>query len=313
MRRPTSDRQTDALSPHADQRGRRRRARSTYLAVLVLQLNPRMPLLSATALGWIGAVLVFYAPYLSVGALLAARRPRDRGAARPFAGLGQRPRAGLVGAVRRAARRRDHVGEPAAPFASVLTMPATRDARWRPGGDRPACAACCSWSSRCFGTRSAARGARPRPRLVAAGRCASSVAVPLWLRGPRRDAGAPARGRWTAAGRSPSGAPAREGDARSTARSLGFIRSASRPGQLPNFGRMLDRGAVDRPGHAPADPGGAGLGGRGHGQAAAEERRALERRSIGSATPTTTSVRRAAGLLFRARRSSIRDPPRGSD
>ena len=40
---------------------------SAYLFVLVLQLNPRMPLVSMAALRWAGAILGFYAPYVSVG------------------------------------------------------------------------------------------------------------------------------------------------------------------------------------------------------------------------------------------------------
>ena len=37
-----------------------------YLAVLVLQLNPQLPVVSSTALAWFGALLAFYGPYLSV-------------------------------------------------------------------------------------------------------------------------------------------------------------------------------------------------------------------------------------------------------
>src|SRR5262245_26881517 len=37
-----------------------------YLAVLVFQVNPQLPLVSLTAMRWLGAVVAFYAPYLTV-------------------------------------------------------------------------------------------------------------------------------------------------------------------------------------------------------------------------------------------------------
>ena len=42
-----------------------------YLAVLVLQLNPHVPVVSMTALGWFGALLAMYGPYLTALILLA--------------------------------------------------------------------------------------------------------------------------------------------------------------------------------------------------------------------------------------------------
>jgi hypothetical protein len=37
-----------------------------YLVVLVLQLNPHVPVVSMTAARWFAALLAFYGPYLSV-------------------------------------------------------------------------------------------------------------------------------------------------------------------------------------------------------------------------------------------------------
>src|SRR6187549_1871912 len=39
---------------------------AVYVAVLVFQLNPQLPVVSWTALAWIGAMIAFYAPYLTV-------------------------------------------------------------------------------------------------------------------------------------------------------------------------------------------------------------------------------------------------------
>src|SRR6186713_1316245 len=41
-----------------------------YLAVLVLQLNPHVPVVSATTLGWLGALLAMYGPYVTALILL---------------------------------------------------------------------------------------------------------------------------------------------------------------------------------------------------------------------------------------------------
>src|SRR5262245_52228772 len=39
---------------------------AVYVTVLVFQLNPQLPVVSWTALAWLGALVAFYAPYLSV-------------------------------------------------------------------------------------------------------------------------------------------------------------------------------------------------------------------------------------------------------
>src|SRR5580765_8534391 len=43
---------------------------AVYLTVLVLQLNPHVPMISATALHWFVALLALYGPYVSVIILL---------------------------------------------------------------------------------------------------------------------------------------------------------------------------------------------------------------------------------------------------
>ena len=96
--------------------------------------------------------------------------------------------------------------------------------------------------------------------------------------------GAPPRPRPSA----PSTPPPRVRHAALDGASLGFIRQRVAAGQLPNFGRLLDRGAVDRSGDAQADAGRAGVGRGGHRQVPAEERRAIERDRIACAATTPT-------------------------
>lgn len=56
---------------------------SLYVAVLVLQLNPRLPIVSLTAVSWFGAALSFYAPYTTV-VLYVLLLARDVLAVRPL-------------------------------------------------------------------------------------------------------------------------------------------------------------------------------------------------------------------------------------
>jgi len=54
-----------------------------YLVVLVLQLNPHVPVVSMTAARWFSALLAFYGPYLSV-ALYFLILSREALASRPL-------------------------------------------------------------------------------------------------------------------------------------------------------------------------------------------------------------------------------------
>jgi len=42
-----------------------------YLGILVLQLNPQVQIISSTTLGWFGALLAMYGPYVTVLIVLA--------------------------------------------------------------------------------------------------------------------------------------------------------------------------------------------------------------------------------------------------
>ena len=56
---------------------------ATYLVVLVLQLNPHVPVVSITAGRWFVALLAFYGPYLSV-ALFVLLLVREALVSRPL-------------------------------------------------------------------------------------------------------------------------------------------------------------------------------------------------------------------------------------
>ena len=208
-----------------------------YLAVLVLQLNPQVPIASATALRWFGALLAFYGPYLSVGLyfLILARevvasRPLDpawlsvrllawlcaagaaAAAAITWANLsGYRP---VLGA---AAAERMRLGAIATTaFAVVLVAIAVLRYSFGRKGSR-------------------ATGVSLTVAMIL------SIIVPLWLRGPGDLPVPVAR---VAQEREPIKSSPRVRMLLLDGASLGFIRQRVAAGQLPNFARLIDRGGM---------------------------------------------------------------------
>ena len=210
---------------------------ATYVAVVILQLNPAVPIVSTTALRWLGAVLSFYSPYLVV-ALYFLILGRDLFGSRPIrpAWLSVRLLAWLgtittLGAawlmwvnlhafdVVMSERAVDHMRRGAwALSAAAVTLAAI--AFWRYSFKR--------------------RGSR-RVGVSLAVVVVASVVVPLALRGPA-EVTPPVVHRWLPPARIVA-APRVHVIALDGA-SLGFIRERVAVGQLPNFGRVLDRGAV---------------------------------------------------------------------
>jgi hypothetical protein len=210
---------------------------AAYLSVLVLQLNPHVPLASSTSLRWFIALLTLYGPYLSVAILLLILA-REAVASRPLypGWLSIRILAWLSAA--------------AAVAASVLTWANL----WRlhamlagPAADRmrqgavatTVCAAVLVGVAvlrYSFGRR----GNRPAAALMATAIAASFI-VPLGLRGP---------------GEVPVPAPRRSNDASPVTgaprvrlllldgASRGFVLQRMAAGQLPNFATLIDRGAT---------------------------------------------------------------------
>lgn len=210
---------------------------ATYLAVLVLQLNPHVPVVSLTAARWFGALLALYGPYLT--ALLfvlmllveaVASRPLHPAwvSVRVLAWLGAVGAAsaavvtwanlhGLSAELSEAAAERMRQGAIATTtFAAILVITAVL--RYSVGR----------------------RGTRTAAWLLVAS-VVFSVAVPLWIRGPG-ELPVPAAHRQSQA--RPVGFAPRVRLILIDGASRGFILQRVAAGQLPNFGKLLDRGAM---------------------------------------------------------------------
>ena len=266
---------------------------AAYLAVLVLQLNPQVPIVSITAARWFGALVAFYGLYLSV-ALYLLILVREVLASRPLQPAWISVRlAGWVSAV--VPRGRDHhLGEPARVSHRAQRQRRRAHAPGRRGHD--------DLRGRARRHRAAPVFVRPPGSRTAAAlllaSMALSVAVPLWLRGPGDLPVPPAR---PIAQPTPPSActPPRVRIIALDGAWLGFIRERVAAGQLPNFATLLERGADDRSGDAQADPGGAGLGRGGHRQVPAQRRRPIQR-ALSRSGRGLRSGRPAARLLLSA-------------
>jgi hypothetical protein len=217
-----------------------------YLTMLVFEVNPQLPVVSLTALRWTGAVTAFYAPYISValfflilGLDLVSPHPLRPGwlSVRLLAWLG------AVGTGAAAALTWANL----ASFSAVLSDTAAermRAAAWATTATAGALLtiAVLRYS---FGRR----GSRAVGTLLVV-TLVLSVAAPMWLRGP---GDVPVPLPRPAAGEQHPRLERMLGPLRFAPRvrifafdggSLGFIRQRVAAGQLPNFGRLLDRGAT---------------------------------------------------------------------
>ena len=208
-----------------------------YLTVLMLQLNPHVPVVSTTALRWFGAFLALYGPYLTATILLLILA-REAVASRPlFPGwLSLRILAWLSAA--------------SAVSASVLTwlnlwgmrsvMSDGAAARMREAAVALSICAVTLAAVAVLRYSFGRRGNTPAALLMVVS-VAGSILVPLWIRGP---------------GEVPLPAARRPNLARPVAQaprvrlllldgaSKGFILDRVAAGQLPSFGRLLSRGAT---------------------------------------------------------------------
>jgi hypothetical protein len=218
---------------------------AVYIVVLVLQLNPQVPVPSMTALRWAGAVLAFYTPYLSVG-LYFVLLGRDLLAWRPFrpAWLSVRLLAwiGSVAAGLAAAATWANLEA----FTPVLTQPSID--RMRDGAWATTIAAGVIVSIAVLRYSVVRRGSRAVALLFGAVYLAS-VGAPLWFRGPgeafvRVLAREPARQAEAALAPAPVQFVPHVRLFAIDGASLGFIRQRVAAGRLPNLARILDRGAT---------------------------------------------------------------------
>lgn len=210
-----------------------------YLAILVLQLNPQLSILSAAASQWFLALFALYGLYLSVVLyfLIVVREFLGTRSLAPawlsvrlLAWLG----AGGAGAAAVVTWANLYT------YRSVLSLDAAE--RMRQGAIATTAAAVMLLLIAILRASFGKRGSRATGVLLAAS-MALSVIVPLALRGPVQLSGrlpVPSR---LASPATPESLP-RVRLILLDGASLGFIRQRVAAGQLPNLGRLLDRGAA---------------------------------------------------------------------
>ena len=214
---------------------------AAYLAVVVLLINPQVPLFSRTSGQWFLALLSFYGVPLSVGVYFVilvrevlASRPLQPGwlSVRLLAWLGAAFAAATAFITWGNLQGfRAVLGEQAAARMLTAAIAQTVAAVVLVG------VVALRYSFGRTGTRAAG--------VLLAVTLAASVAVPLWVRGPgdlpvpavRRANSAPPEGRVAPA------AP-RVRIILLDGASLSLVRERAAAGRLPNFGKILDRGAV---------------------------------------------------------------------
>src|SRR5580765_1222714 len=208
-----------------------------YLGVLVLQLNPQVAVVSATTLGWFRALLGMYGPYVTVLIFLAILG-REAIASRPLhpGWLSVRILAWLSAA--------------SATTAAVLTWANLRVMRSmlsQGAADRMAQGA--TATTACAIVLAAVvilrysfgrRGNRAAAVLLV-GSVTASLIIPVWIRGPG-ELKVPATHRVNQA--RPVTLPPRVRIILIDGASRGFIVQRAAAGQLPNFGKLIDRGAI---------------------------------------------------------------------
>ena len=208
-----------------------------YLTVLVLQLNPHVPVVSVTAWRWFLALLAMYGPYLTA-ALLLLILAREAIASRPLypGWLSLRILAWLsaVSAIAASAITWANLYG----MRSVLDAPAAE--RMRQGAVALSICAGLLLAVAVMRYSFGRRGNRPAAIVMILSVGASLVA-PLWIRGP----GEPR----LPAARRPNQAravsqPPRVRVLAIDGASRDFILQRVATGQLPNLGALVDRGAV---------------------------------------------------------------------
>ena len=209
---------------------------AAYLSVLVLQLNPHVPVVSDTALRWFVVLLALYGPYLSVVILLLILA-REAVASRPLhpGWLSVRILAWLSAAAAVAAALLTWANLWG--LRSVLDDAAAM--RMRQGAMATTICAIVLVGVAVLRYSFGRRGNRPAAVLMMAS-VAASFLVPVWVRGPG-EVPVPAARRSNQA--RPVSSPPRVRLLLLDGASRGFILQRVASGQLPNFATLIDRGA----------------------------------------------------------------------
>ena len=213
-----------------------------YLVVLVLQLNPQVPVVSVTAGRWFVALIAFYGPY-ATSVIYFLILLREALAPRPLspAWFSVRLVAWLGAAIAAAAAIVTWANLRG--FRAVLSAAAAE--RMQQGATATTIFAMALLTVALLRYSFGRRGNRTAAVLLI-GSMLLSVIVPLWLRGPVEPPVPTARRAKTERPGGPI-APAPPPRVRLIlidGASLGFIRQRVAGGQLPNFGRLLDSGAT---------------------------------------------------------------------
>jgi len=209
-----------------------------YLGVLVLQLNPQVSVVSATTLGWFRALLTMYGPYVTA-LIMIAILGREALASRPLhpGWLSVRIMAWLsAGSASTAA---------ALTWANLHGMRSMLSAdaadRMRQGATATTICAGVLATVVILRYSFGRRGNRAAALLLGLS-VAASLTVPLWIRGPG-ELDVPVTRRVNVA--HPVALPPHVRMILIDGASRGFIvQRVAKPGQLPSFGKLLDRGAV---------------------------------------------------------------------
>lgn len=208
-----------------------------YLVVLLLQLNPHVPVVSMTAARWFVALLSMYGPYLSV-LLYFLILAREALASRPLAPAWFSVRLlawlGAAGAATAALVTWANLKG----FRAVLTESAAE--RMRQGAVATTVFAAVLVGLAVLRYSFGRRGNRAAAAVLLVS-MVLSVTVPLWVRGPG-ELPVPTARRRSQARQVPT--PPRVRLILIDGAALGFIRERVAAGQLPNFGKLLDRGAL---------------------------------------------------------------------
>lgn len=208
-----------------------------YLGVLVLQLNPQVAVVSMTALNWFGALLAMYGPYVTVLILLTilggeaiVSRPLHPGwlSVRILAWLSAA--SSTTAAVLTWANLKG--------MRSVLSAEAVD--HMREGATATTVCAVVLAVVVILRYSFGRRGNRPAAVLMVTSVLASLL-VPVWLRGPG-ELKVPATRRVNQA--RPVSQPPRVRIMLIDGASRSFILPRITAGQLPNFGKLIDRGAI---------------------------------------------------------------------
>lgn len=206
-----------------------------YLGILVLQLNPQVSIVSSTAGGWFLALLAMYGPYATVLIVLAIlggeaiiSRPLHPG------WLSVRILAWLSAASSAAAAILTWANLQG--MRSMLSAAAAD--RMREGATATTVCAIVLGLVAILRYSFGRRGNRPAAVLMVASVMASLL-VPVWIRGPG-ELKVPAMKRGNQA--HPVSEPPRVRMFLIDGASRGFL--LQRVGQLPNFGKLIDRGAI---------------------------------------------------------------------